>query len=137
MPASMLRIAMMSIVLCSANALHAQTCSFNTPPGGVTFTLDPSSPSTQTAFTTLQVKCVSASGAPTPAFTVSGLYGNAPLRMKHTVQTSFIPYSVAFSRRSVSGSSQEWRLTATVLGVDYVNAFAGSYNDSLIVNMTP
>jgi hypothetical protein len=133
-----LRIALVVLMVIAAPALHAQTCTFNSLPGGITFTaFDPSSASTQTAFTTVSIKCVSASGQPTPAFTFTGLYGSAPLRMKHAIQASYIPYTVAPSRISVSGANQQWRLTASVLGSDYVNAYAGAYSDTLIVGITP
>jgi len=137
MPSS-LRIALVVLLLLGAPALHAQTCTFTSSPAGIAFSpLNPSAPSTQTAFMSVVIKCVSASGAPTPAFTFTGLYGSAPLRMKHAVQASYIPYTVAPTRTSVVGSSQVWRVTATVLGADYTNAFAGSYSDALIVAITP
>jgi hypothetical protein len=135
---SKLQIALVFALLLAAPAVHAQVCTFNSSPSGIAFSaFDPSSASTQTAFTTLRIKCVSASGAPTPAFTFTGLNGSAPLRMKHAVQASYIPYAVAPARISVSGANQEWRLTATVLGADYVNAYAGAYSDDLIVAITP
>jgi hypothetical protein len=133
-----LRIAVVFLLLAASSASYAQSCTFSSTPGGITFTnFDPSAPSTQTAFTTLNIKCVSASGSPTPAFAFAGLYGSAPLRMKHSVQASFIPYTVAPSRISVSGANQVWRLTAQVLGTDYVNAYAGSYGDTLTISITP
>ena len=137
MPSS-LRIALVVLLLLGAPALHAQTCTFSSLPSGITFAaLDPSAASTQTAFANVQIKCIPASIGIVPGFSFTGLYGSAPLRMKHAVQTSFIPYTVAPSRISVSGSTQEWRLTATVLGADYTNAYAGSYSDALIVAITP
>jgi len=133
-----LRFAFAAVALLASPVLLAQTCSFNSSPSGIVFTaFDPSAPSTQTAFTTLRIKCVSASGTPTPAFAFTGQNGSAPLQMKHSVQTAYIPYTVSTLRTSVSGSNQEWRLTATVLGSSYVNAYAGSYSDILTVGITP
>jgi hypothetical protein len=133
-----LRIALFILLLLGAPALHAQTCTFNSLPGGITFTtFDPSLPSTQTAFTTVTIKCVSASGSPTPTWTFTGLYGSAPLRMKHVTQASYIPYTVTPTRISSQGANQDWRLTASVLGADYVNAYAGAYSDTVIVGITP
>jgi len=133
-----LRILIASVLLFATSALQAQSCTFSSGSSGIVFSpFDPSAASTQTAFTALHIKCVSASGSPTPAFTFTGLNGSAPLRMKHVVQASYIPYTMSTLRTSISGSNQEWRLTATVLGADYVNADSGPYSDTLTVAITP
>jgi hypothetical protein len=57
---------------------------------------------------------------------VSGINGNAPLRMKHATQNAFIPYTVAAAFVSQGGGNQRWAVTATVLGQDYQNALGAS-----------
>lgn len=115
---------------------HAQACFFSSSPAGLGFgTLDPSSAVTRTAFTDVRVLCIPLSF--TPAWQFAGANGNAPLRMKHATQSAFVPYTVASSFTGMSGLSQNWRLTATVLGPNYQNALVGSYSDLLTVTVTP
>lgn len=115
----------------------AQSCTFNGGVSSIGFgSLDPSVATTRTAFTDVKVKCNPASGT-TPTWQFSGANGNAPLRMKHSTQSAFIPYSVAPSFQGNSGVNQNWRVTATVLGTDYQNALVGSYSDTLTATITP
>jgi hypothetical protein len=44
---------------------------------------------------------------------------------------------MAASFQGSTGSNQNWRLTATVLGQDYQNAYVGSYSDILTATVTP
>ncbi len=57
--------------------------------------------------------------------------------MKHTVQNAFIPYSVSIAFLGNTGSNQNWRLTALVLGSDYADALVGSYSDLLTATVLP
>lgn len=112
-----------------------QACTFVGGASSLTFaSLDPSTAVTVTAFADLSVFCFPL--ASTPAWQFTGVNGNAPLQMKHTTQNSFIPYSVSVNRVS-TGLFQTWRLTATVLGPNYQNAFVGSYSDVLTATITP
>jgi hypothetical protein len=113
-----------------------QSCVFTTSGGAVAFpTLDPSVATTQTAFTTVRIFCLPV--AFVPAWQFSGTNGNVPLRMKHATQTAYIPYTVAQNSMGFVGFQQSWRLTATVLGQDYVDAFVGSYTDLLTATILP
>lgn len=110
-------------------------CTFRTAPGAIAFTaFDPSTAPTQTASTTAAVNC-SAGLSPTWAF--SGTNGSAPLRMKHSSMSVFIPYSVATAYVSGAANNQVWNITATVLGTNYQNAQVGSYSDTLTLTITP
>lgn len=124
-----------ALLLACAGA-YAQSCTFSTVGGAINFPpMDASSPVTVTAFTTMVVKCVPAGASPT--WTFSGANGNAPLRMKHTTLNLFIPYSMAATFVSGSGSNETWRLTATVLGSNYQDAASGTYSDVLTATVTP
>ena len=120
-----------------ASSLAWGACTFSSPGGTIAFgSLDPSVANTRTAFTDLNIKCTSAGN--TPSWSFSGANGNAPLQMKYAAQNAFIPYSVSPSVVSVTGSSQVWRVTATVLGTDYQNAVVGGpYVDQLTATITP
>ena len=73
----------------------------------------------------------------TPSWQFTGTNGNAPLRMKHATQNAFIPYTASVAFTGNVGLSQNWRITATVLGQDYQNAFGGTYSDLLTATITP
>jgi spore coat protein U-like protein len=123
-------------LLAASSIALGQTCSFNGSGGSITFSaFDPSVATTQTAFVDLKVKCNPAGFTPTWQF--RGAHGNAPLRMKHSSQNAFIPYSVAPSFLSATGVNQNWRVTATVLGTDYQNGLVGSYSDTLTATVIP
>ena len=130
-----LRLTLAALLACVAmNA--SGTCSFNSAASPITFTaLDPSAATTRTAFLQIVVKCTSA-GTP-PIWLLSGGNGNSPKRMKHATRNAFIPYSAAPVFVSRQGSNQTWRLTATILGQDYIDAFVGAYSDFLTVTVLP
>ena len=130
------RLLSVALLLCFCPGAHGQVCSFNGSAGGIAFSaFDPSLATPQSAFTDLKVKCTPAGFTPTWQFT--GANGSAPFRMKHTVQNAFIPYSVSVAFVNNTGVNQNWRLTASVLGSDYVNALAGSYSDTLSATVLP
>jgi spore coat protein U-like protein len=125
---------LVGFLVLTANA-GAQVCAFTTPPGALVFApLDPSLATTQTAQATANVRCT-ASGSPT--WQVSGANGSAPLRMKHTTQNFFIPYTIQALFVSPGGGNQRWTIIATILGQDYQNARVGSYQDVLTVTIVP
>jgi len=124
------------LVLAAPLAHGQQGCQFTGNPSGITFTaFDPSVATTQTAFVDVKIKCNPAGTTPTWSF--SSANGGASPRMKHAVQNAYIPYSMAASFQGNSGANQNWRLTATVLGQDYQDAYAGSYSDILTATITP
>jgi len=123
-------------LMCIAGAAQAQNCTFNGSAAGISFApFDPSIATPQSAFTDLKVKCTPSGFTPTWVFT--GANGSAPYQMKHTVQNSYIPYSLSVAFINNTGVNQNWRLTANVLGQDYVDAFAGSYSDILTATVLP
>ena len=117
-------------------AAHGQACFFTTGASTIAIgSLDPSSATTRTAFSDVRVLCVPL--ASTPSWQFTGANGNAPLRMKHATQNAFIPYTASVAFTGNVGLSQNWRITATVLGQDYQNAFGGTYSDLLTATITP
>ena len=127
--------ALLLVLLGAVQEAGAQVCTYNTPPGAITFTpFDPSVATTQTAQTTVTVRCT-ASGSPIWQF--SSANGGAQLLMKHATQNAFIPYTAAASFVSQGGGNQRWNVTLTVLGQDYQNALVGSYSDLLTISITP
>jgi hypothetical protein len=110
-------------------------CTFRTTPGAITFTaFDPSVASTQTASTSARVQCA---GGESPTWLFSGVNGIAPLQMKHTTASVYIPYSVAATFVSGGFGNQLWNITATVLGPNYQNAQVGPYSDLLTLTILP
>ena len=131
-----MRAILFALALLTGGAACGQTCVFNGGVGSIGFApLDPSLATTQTAFTDLKVKCTPAGLSPTWQF--SGANGSAPLRMKHSVQNAFIPYSVAPTFLGNTGVNENWRITATVLGPNYQNALVGTYSDLLTATVLP
>jgi spore coat protein U-like protein len=131
-----IRWVLAAAMLAASSIAAGQSCSFNGSGGAITFSaFDPSVATTHTAFADLKVKCTPAGFTPTWQF--SGANGNAPLRMKHSSQNAYIPYSVAPSFLGATGVNQNWRVTATVLGTDYQNGLVGSYSDTLTATVIP
>jgi spore coat protein U-like protein len=136
MKARVRSVAAAAAALLIASPVARADCTFNSAGGTIAFgSLDPSVANTRTAFVNLSIKCTPAGTTPTWSF--SGDNGNAPLQMKHSTQNAFIPYSVATSLQSSSGSNQTWRVTGTVLGTNYQNALVGAYSDRLTATITP
>ena len=129
--------ALATVLFALSSLASAQSCTFNGSGGSIGFgSLDPSVATTATAFIDLKVKCTPASGT-TPTWQFTGSNGNAPLRLKHSSQNAFIPYSVAASFQGNTGVNQNWRVTATILGANYQNALVGSYSDILTATVLP
>jgi hypothetical protein len=131
------RTAVAGMLLALAGVAAAQNCTFRNPiPGGILFSpaLDPSAASTRMATTDVRVQCT---GNAALAWSFTGANGSAPLRMKHSSQNAFIPYTVAAGFAGGPVGNQQWRLTATVLGMDYQNALVGSYSDLLTATVLP
>jgi spore coat protein U-like protein len=132
----MMRWILAPLLFVAFSLAQGQTCSFNGSGSAITFSpFDPSVATTQTAFSDLKVKCTPSGFTPTWQF--SGTNGNAPLRMKHSTQNAFIPYTVNASFLGNAGVNQNWRITATVLGTNYQDALVGSYSDTLTCTVIP
>jgi spore coat protein U-like protein len=129
------------LLLAASGAASAQSCSFQGAPAGIAFpSLDPSNATVVTASTNVDIKCTG-KGVPPPAgWAFSDTYGvNPNLQMKHATLNAFIPYSVANPPLLVTGagSNQTYQVTATILPASYVNAYAGTYSDTLVISITP
>ena len=131
-----LRPLLIAACLFAWSAAHGQTCTFRSAGSAINFPpLDPSVSATLTAFMDIQVRCLPAGGSPTWGF--SGANGSAPLRMKHSTQNAFIPYTVATTNLGGGGTTKTWRITGTVLAANYQNARVGSYSDILTATVLP
>jgi spore coat protein U-like protein len=129
------------LLLAASGAASAQSCSFQGAPAGIAFpSLDPSNATVVTASTNVDIKCTG-KGVPPPAgWAFSDTYGvNPNLQMKHATMNAFIPYSVANPPLLVTGAgaNQTYQVTATILPASYVNAYAGTYSDTLVISITP
>ena len=132
----MLRPLLFAVLLVAWSAAQGQNCTFTSGGSAINFPpLNPSVSATLTGFMDIQVRCIPASTSPSWGF--SGANGSAPLRMKHATQNAFIPYTVATTNLGGSGNTKTWRITATVLAVNYQNAFVGSYSDVLQATVLP
>jgi hypothetical protein len=129
--------ALAALLVLAAAGAAGQSCNFrNPPPGDILFSpaLDPSIASTRVATSSMRVQC---SAGTSPAWSFSGINGNAPLRLKHATQNAFISYSVSPAFTGGPSSNQQWTVTATILGADYVNAPPGTYSDALTATILP
>jgi hypothetical protein len=132
---SKLRPLLAAALLVAWSAAHGQSCTFRSTGSPINFpALDPSVSATLTAFMDIQVRCNPGNVSSTWQF--SGVNGSAPLRMKHTTQNAYIPYTVA-ATTSGSGSTRTWRITGTVLAANYQNALVGPYSDILSATVLP
>jgi hypothetical protein len=131
------------VLLASALSLLAasassQTCNFRNPsPGDILFSpaLDPSIASTRTATSAMRVQC---SANVIPTWTFSGRNGPAgSLRLKHVTLDAFIPYTVSATPAGGPSNNQQWTVSATILGPNYVNAPVGAYTDVLTATISP
>jgi spore coat protein U-like protein len=84
--------------------------------------------------------------APLATFFISagdGLYSTGPgaRRMRHTtVATEFMAYSLALSPTSATvakGSAQTLTVTGTIQPFQFQNVFAGAYQDTVVITLTP
>jgi hypothetical protein len=137
-PFAFFRLALFIALLAAAAGAQGQAqCTFRTPaPTNIVFSpaLDPSSGATRTAFSNMRIRCT----APTSInWSFSGANGSAPLRMKHATLSEFIPYTVAPTYVSGGTGNQSWRVTATILPANYVNAREGTYSDVLTASILP
>jgi spore coat protein U-like protein len=130
----------------SATIDSGGACWFTTAGTTLDFgTLDPGNPVDVTVGSTLQFRCF---GWPSVTYYVAdddGLYETAPdaNRMRHTsLPGAYLPYSLDLAPRTGTISWSPFILhtltfTGTVRGVDYQNAFVGTYSDTVVVTITP
>jgi len=131
------------LLLAASATASAQNCKFQGgAPAGITFpTLDPSNAIVVTASTQVRINCTGAGVPPPSSWGFAGLYGANPnLRLKHATVSDYIAYSVGNPPLLVSSSgpnNQTYQVTATILPASYLNAYAGTYSDSLTITVSP
>ena len=126
----------------TVNATVVGTCGFNSATSIISFTLDPSSSADATATTIPTFWCTR--GTTVTAVTNNGLnFSGGSKRMKSTANpTEFIPYSIAMTPGSTTGSGKgtpiNLTVTGTVFNANYINALAvNDYTDTVVITITP
>lgn len=129
----------------SATILSQSNCKFTSASAALAFgTLDPGNPVDVTVSTTIGFRCMGS--APVATFLITdddGLHEILPdgNRMRHAaLPAQFLPYEMTLN--PVTGSvpknvPQTLTVTGTVRGVDYLNAFAGIYADTVVITLEP
>lgn len=135
----------LSLFLTVATA-HA-ACTFSTTTGTLSFgNLNPGNPVDVNVSTTLTFKC--SGGSPGTLWTYAitdddGLYetGIDGNRMRNsTVTTQYLPYNFTYSPATGTvprNTNQTLTINGKVKGIDYQNAYVGSYSDTVILTITP
>jgi len=129
----------------SATILSKSSCKFSSPNGFVMGfgTIDPSSSVNATASVNLSIVC---NGSALLAFYVitsdNGLHsgGTGGLRLRHvTNPTAFMPYSlnVPLPGSAPKGVTRTVAINGTITPAGFGNAIAGSYSDTVTLNITP
>lgn len=138
-PAAGLRYLLTATLLLAMGEAAGQSCTFSSgPTGALSFgTIDPSLATPRNAMANIGMRCVP--GNLVANWTFSGQHPGAgsPLRMKHSSDSVFIPYSLSAQDLTGSGANRTWRITATVLGQDYEDAPVGTYWDVLRATISP
>lgn len=129
----------------SASILSNSNCRFFSPPAALSFgNLDPGNPVDVTVSTTIRFRCMGS--APIATFLITdddGLHETAPdaNRMQHAaLPGAFLPYGLTLAPESATvpkNAPQILTVTGTVRGVDYLNAFAGIYADTVVITLEP
>ena len=135
-----------AILTVTATVITRGNCRFNSSTSTLNYgSLDPANPVDRNGSTTVGFGCNGNGNAPiTFAITDDdGLYKtgpNAP-RMRHATQLSeYLPYDLSYTPSSGSVSKntdQNLAVSGTVKGVDYQNAYAGNYSDTVILSINP
>ena len=118
--------------------LAAQSCHFAQATSTLPFgNLDPFSSDNVTSTVTLNISCDKK--GPWWMTSDNGLYYNgATKRMRHqTLSTEYLPYTVTFS--PTNGNEKVLTITGSglILNSSYINAYVGSYSDSITLTITP
>jgi spore coat protein U-like protein len=129
----------------SAVVLSRNQCKFNTESLAIDFgAIDPSSTATYTKSGSISFTCRGSS-----LFFVWDVSGNngqhyssglAKRQMRHaTVTSEFLPYSLSLpaSGWAFNSIARTLTVTATIAPVDYQNAIAGSFTDTVQLTLTP
>lgn len=140
----MVRIVLLIVimaVLCYVRDAAAG-CRFTTATATLAFgNLDPGAPVDVNATTSVVYRCTAIT-----AFTITdddGLYetGIDANRMNNTTAPAwYLPYSFTYTPSSGTApknTDQTLTINGTVKGIDYQNAYFGSYSDSVVLTITP
>lgn len=135
-----------ALLILSGTAYAAVACRFSSRNAALNFgLLDPANPVDVNANTTIVVRC----GGSDPDITFfldddDGLYEAGPdlNRMRNTVVTTeYLPYTLSFNPPSGTTIPRNVNVTVTisgtVTGLDYRNAYIGSYSDTVVISITP
>lgn len=123
----------------NVSAAVSGVCKIQTVPA-MAFTLDPSAAADTTKTSTVTYKCTK--NTPVPTVTL-GSPGAATYAGSLTQGADSIDFSVAITTApsavgaGFSAADQTFVLTGTILGVDYADVPAGTYNGSVAVNIAP
>lgn len=134
-----------NILTVSATVLSKSNCKFDVATSALNFgAINPASLSNATATATTTFIC--RGSAPSATFLITqdgGLnkLGPAQNRMRHTtVTTEYLPYSLALSPSSATvpkNTTQTLTITGTVIPGDFRNAQVGSFQDTVVITITP
>jgi spore coat protein U-like protein len=118
------------------------TCKFSSATSTLDFgALDPSASTNPTKTITTQFWCTK--GVSTDAITAGeGLnYSGTKNQMKDAVSGDVIPYVLDLSKDGVANAGPATPRTLTIKGdilnADYISKTAGSYSDTVVLNITP
>ncbi|MGB9628100.1 MAG: spore coat protein U domain-containing protein [Thermodesulfobacteriota bacterium] len=134
-----------SVVSVSGVVLSKSECKFNSKTASLSFgNLDPSNPVDRTVSTAITFRC--GGSAPMATFSITdddGLYETGPdqNRMKHTtIPSEYLLYNLTLNPTSGTvpkNTNQTLTITGTVKGVDYQDAPAGNYSDTVVISIEP
>lgn len=136
-----------SAMAADSNTLTVQasvtgTCKFSSPTSTLNFgALDPSLGTDVPGSTTTQFWCTK--GVSTDAIVAdNGLnFAGGKRQMKDAVSTDVIPYTLTLTKDGNANAGPATPRTLTVagnvLGSDYTSKSAGSYSDTVVLNITP
>jgi len=145
LPATFL-IFIMLLALWSGSAAAAISCRFSTKSGSILFgLLDRGNPVDRASSVSMNIRC---SGSdPTATYLITTNDGQYPAgpglpRMRNIiVLTEYLPYSLSYNPPSGTtiprNTNTLFTVTATVLGLDYMNAYVGDYEDIIEIYIDP
>jgi hypothetical protein len=133
------------VITVSAAVLSNSNCQFRAGTVGLLSlpAIDPSQSTTFSTTGTLIIRCAGAAG--TASYGISnnnGLYGAGPtsLRMRHSTQTTqFLDYSLSYPATGTTPKNANTTLTitASVSQSAYQDAVPGSYQDTVVLTISP
>jgi hypothetical protein len=133
------------VITVSAAVLSNSNCSFRAGTVGLLSlpAIDPSQATTYSTTGTLRIRCAGAAGIASYGISNNnGLYGAGPtsLRMRHSTQTTqFLNYSLSYPATGTTPKNVVTTLTitASVTQSAYQNAVPGSYQDTVVLTISP